>query len=126
MTSRFGECLVDRNSGLGTEFPLNFKWNIWQLSANPMNLNVTLNAKVRIYAFGVGGGRGGGLLFRLPLKSLLTRMSQSASSQVENKEMLGKRNFCGFSSLETAEMLGHAWTDRICLTRLTEITRGPA
>lgn len=81
MTSRFGERLVDRNSVIGTEFPLNFKCNEWQLSANPMNLNVTLNVRVRIYAFPVG------LLCRLPLKHLLMRMSQSASSQVENKNV---------------------------------------
>lgn len=83
MASRFGERPVDRNSEVGTEFPLNFKCNKWQLSPNPMNLNVTLNVKVRIYAFAVGG-----LLCRLPLKRLLTRMSQSASSQVENKDVL--------------------------------------
>jgi hypothetical protein len=54
MASRFGERPVDRNSELGTEFPLNFKRKKLKLNANPMNLNVTLTARARIYAFGVG------------------------------------------------------------------------
>jgi hypothetical protein len=84
MASRFGEHPVDCNSIPETESPLNFKRNKWPPSANPMNLNVALNVRARMYALGVVRE----LLFRLPLKCLLARTSQSTSSEPENNIFL--------------------------------------
>jgi hypothetical protein len=72
-------CRADHNPEQEKEFPLNVKWNKWQCNANPMNLKLKV---IYIYIYILP------LLFRLPPKRHLIGWSQSASSPVENINVL--------------------------------------